>query len=207
MAEHRLSPPRDPRQNSGSEQESESESSGPSLTFSVLEDLNRKDQLFSFRKEPPPPSTVKAYRPSEQQLLREGKLGESGFSARLEHVKFGRFKDETACLIVVGVDFAPKNGGWFRFRNATVEVEFEEIVDGADNGKNGDDNDDDDDDKEEEIYTGPLVLKYNPTLIRGHIQTAAETYGIKVHADIPAPVSVGGISAGWGMSTHEKNCT
>lgn len=191
--------------------EPDSEPSGPSLTFSVLEDPNRKDQLFSFRREPAPPSTVQSYRPSEQQLLREGKLGESQFSARLQQVKFGRFKGEAACLIVVRLDFAPRNSGWFRFRNATVEVEFEEFGDGGGDGRNGDDDndddnddDDDDDDEEEDDYAGPLVLKYYPDLIRGHIQTAAETYGIRVHANVPAPIEVGGISAEWGISTPRE---
>lgn len=176
--------------------ENEQQPTGPSLSFSLAEDPNRKDQLFSIRKLPPPPSTQKPYRPSEKQLLREGKLGESEISARLHKVEFGTFQGETACLVVVQVDFAPKKKGWFRFRAALVEIEFQEEGNGE---KNEDENEDDDDDEE-----GPLVLQYYPNLIRGHIQTAVEKYGITIAANIPAPVSVGGVSGSWSVSAPRE---
>ena len=64
----------------------DSEDEGPSLSFQLEEDLNRKDQLFSFRKEKEPLFTNKAHKPGEQELLQEGKLGDSEFSARLQKV-------------------------------------------------------------------------------------------------------------------------
>lgn len=164
----------------------DNESEGPCLSFALAEDLSRKDQLFSIRKPPPQPSKQKDYRPSEQQLLRAGKLGESQISARLKQVKFGTFKGETACLVVVQVDFAPKNGGWFRFRNATVELEFEE--------EGGEEDDED----------GPLVLKHYPELIRGHIQTVAESFGITIASGIPPPLSGGGVSGDWRVSRSRE---
>lgn len=159
---------------------------GPSLSFALAEDLSRKDQLWSIRKPPPPPSTQKDYRPSEQQLLRAGKLGESQISARLKQVKFGTFKGETACLVVVQVDFAPKNGGWFRFRNATVELEFEE--------EGGEEDDED----------GPLVRKHYPELIRGHIRTVAESFGITIASGVPPPLSGDGVSGDWRVSKSRE---
>ncbi|KAI4090595.1 MAG: hypothetical protein LQ344_004642 [Seirophora lacunosa] len=165
------------------------------ITFTLEEDLNRKDQLFSFRKDPPTAPT-KDYHAKEQQLLQEGKLGSSEFSARLRKVIFGTFDDDSACLILFRVDFASSKKGWFRFRNATVEAEFEpQIEEAAD--------DDDDDDNEEEDYTGPLIRKFYPELIRGHISSAAETYGLGFEVPL-SPMGGAAISAGYKITSPRE---
>ena len=165
--------------------EVEEEFIGPVLSFPLEEDYNQKDQLFSFRKDPAP-SLTKPHRPTEQQLLQEGKLGNSEFSARLRKVTYGTFDMLPACLFLVRVDFVPKKGGWFRYRNATVEVAFEDVDDG------------DDDDEEE--YKGPVVRKFYPELIRGHIQSAVETYNISFTVPVE-PMSGAGINTGWSVSS------
>ncbi|KAL9119342.1 MAG: hypothetical protein Q9187_004106 [Circinaria calcarea] len=157
----------------------------PTLTFNLEEDANRADQLFSFRKaSKEDPSTTRTYRPAEKQLLQEGKLGDSEFSARLERVVFGTHSASPACLITVGVNFCPKNRGWLRFRQATVEIAFEEL----DPSANRDVDPDNDEDYDSDEYDGPLVLDWYPKLIRGHVQTAAERYGIQLTAGVPTPV-------------------
>ena len=80
---------------------------GPSLSPQLGEDANCKDQLFSFREEKEP-IPDKAYRLTEQQLLHEGKLGDSKFLARLQRVVFGSFAGRPACQLVGQVDFVPK---------------------------------------------------------------------------------------------------
>ena len=168
--------------------EDEQDQDGPSITFALEEDPYQNSQLSGFGRDKSPVKDVK-YRASEQQLLKEGKLGSSEFTARLRQASFGTFKGQAACLVVVKVDFAAKNRGWFRFRSATVEMEVSEA-------------DDDGDDDEE--YAGPLVCTFYPELIRGHIQTAAETYGIKFEVPVPTPVPSGGLSAHWDIHTpHE----
>ena len=170
---------------------------GPSLIFPLEEDLNRKDQLFSFRKEKEPIVTDKAHKPGEQQLLQEGKLGDTEFSARLQKVVFGSFEGQPACLLVVQVDFVPKkNRGFFRFRNAIVEVEFEDVDHGADESM-------EDDDDDEEDYHGPVVCKFDPGLIRGHLQTAAESYNIQFQVPL-APVSGAAISMGRSVTSPRE---
>ena len=171
----------------------EEEEDEPEFRFDVEEDPNRKDQLFSFRKEQP--IATKDYRPSEQQLLQEGKLSSSEFSARLRKVVFSKHGGQPACLIVFRVDFATEKKGWFRFRNATVDAEFEEV---------GDDADSDDDEEEDEEYGGPLVCKFYPELIRGHIQTAAETYGLGFEVPISPPGVGAGISASWNITAPRE---
>ena len=167
------------------------------LSFQLEEDLDRKDQLFSFRQEKKPIVTAKAYKPTEQQLLQEGKLGDSEFSARLQKVNFGTFKGRPACLLVVQVDFVPKkNRGWFRFRNATVEIKFENIEQSVDVSTANDSD-------EEEDYHGPVVCKFDPGLIRGHIQTAAEAYNIQLQVPL-APVSGAAASAGWSVTSPKE---
>lgn len=185
----------------------EEEDEGPSLVFLLTEDLNRKDQLFGFRKETTPPPAPTKYRPSEKQLLQEGKLGSSEFSARLHKVIFGTYEGSSACLILVRVNFAPKNRGWFRFRNATIEAEFEEV---EDPNAVDDDVDDDDDDEyhefdEDEIYKGPLVLKFYPSLIRGHIQSAAETFGISLDVPVAPPPVGANLSTGWSITAPRES--
>ena len=181
----------------------------PSLSFTLEEDPHLNSQLSFFSRDSPPAKDVK-YRPTEQQLLREGKLGSGEFTARLQQVRFGTFKGETACLVVVKVDFAAKNSGWLRFRRATIEMEVEEPVmtsgesGGGLAGGNEEQDSDDSDDSDEAEYTGPLIRTFYPDLIRGHIQTAAETYGIKFEVPIPSPVPSGGVSAGWSITAPRE---
>jgi hypothetical protein len=185
-----------------------SDEGGPTLTLPLEEDLLRKDHLFSFRSKSPEPVPTKTYRPSEQQLLQEGKLGESNFSARLKKVKFGRYTTATgervpACLILVRVDFVPKSRGWFRFRDANVEVAFTDSAGAVSHGISAhdddadDDDDDNDDDDDDEVYTGPLVLKFYPDLIRGHTQSASEQFNLSLNVPLtPLPAGSPSISAG-----------
>ena len=168
----------------------------PELSFKLEEDLNRKDQLLGFRKEKPTPTTN--YRPTEFQLLQEGKLGNSEFSARLRKVVFGTYQSRPACLIVFRIDFATVKKGWFRFRNAIVEAEFERDRD----GENGTASNDDDD--EDDKCHGPLVRKLYPELIRGHIASAAETYGLGFELPISPPGVGAGISAEWKISAPRE---
>ena len=141
-------------------------------------DPDESDELFSFHSK----SEVepdKKYRPSEQQLIQEGKWGGSELSARIKKAIFGTFNGETACLILIRVDFCPKGSArsWLRFRSATIEAEFSDI-DG------GDDSD------EEDEGSGPLVLELYPEHIRGHVQTAAHKYNIKGYIE-PAGMGAG----------------
>ncbi|KAL8912476.1 MAG: hypothetical protein Q9172_007495 [Xanthocarpia lactea] len=155
----------------------------PEIVFDLEEDLNRKDQLFSFRKEQPTPT--KDYHAREQQFLQEGKLGKSEFSARLRKAIFGTYDHQPACLIAFRVDFETTKKGWFRFRNAAIEAEFEET---GNNDSSGDDEDDkNDEDEEDDDDDSLLVRKIYPELIRGHLQSAAQTYGLGFEVPI-APV-------------------
>jgi hypothetical protein len=180
-----------------------SDEDGPTLTLPLEEDLLRKDHLFSLRSKSPEPVPTKTYRPSEQQLLQEGKLGDSNFAARLKKVTFGRYTTATgervpACLILVRVDFVPKSRGWFRFRDANVEIAFMDSPGAVSNGilPYGDDADDDDDD-DDEVYTGPLVLKFYPDLIRGHTQFSTDQFNLSLNVPLaPLPVGSPSITAG-----------
>ena len=167
----------------------------PDIIFNLEEDPNRKDQLFSFRKEQPTPT--KDYHAREQQLLQEGKLGNSEFSARLRKVIFGTYDHQPACLIAFRVDFETTKKGWFRFRNATIEAEFEET--GNKDGS-GDDEDDEDDENDDD---GLLVRKIYPELIRGHVQSAAQTYGLGFEVPI-APVGGIGITASYDVTSPRE---
>ncbi|KAL8785776.1 MAG: hypothetical protein Q9213_003154 [Squamulea squamosa] len=170
------------------------EEDSPEIIFTLEEDPNRKDQLFSFRKEQPTPT--QNYHAKEQQLLQEGKLGNSEFSARLRKVIFGIFDDQPACLIAFRIDFETTKKGWFRFRNATIELEFEDI---GDNDCDGEDEDDEDDNE----YVGLLVRKIYPELIRGHIQSAAQTYELGFEVPV-APVGGAGISATFDVTSPRE---
>ncbi|KAK3172461.1 hypothetical protein OEA41_005783 [Lepraria neglecta] len=175
----------------------------PSLVFNLEEDPHLNSQLSHFGREKSPAKDVK-YRPSEQQLLKEGKLGSSEFTARLQQASFGTFKGETACLVVIKVDFAAKNKGWFRFRRATIEMEVEEPS--LSSAKNDEvDEEVSSDDSDEAEYTGPLIRTFYPDLIRGHIQTAAETYNISFELPIPSPAPSGGLSAGWTVTSPRES--
>ncbi|KAL8641141.1 MAG: hypothetical protein Q9228_002023 [Teloschistes exilis] len=168
----------------------------PDILFDVEEDLNRKDQLFSFRKEQSIPT--KDYRAKEQQLLQEGKMGNSEFSARLRKVTFGVFDGQSACLIVFRVDFVTVKKGWFRFRNATIEAEFEES-----SNNRLDHTDHSDNDEDEEQYNGPMVFKFYPDLIRGHISSAAQTYGLGFEIPL-SPVGGAAISAKYDITAPRE---
>ncbi|KAL8916573.1 MAG: hypothetical protein Q9208_008444 [Pyrenodesmia sp. 3 TL-2023] len=161
------------------------EEDAPELTFSVEEDPNRKDQLFTFRKEQPAPTNN--YHADEQQLLQQGKLGNAEFSARLRKVVFGTFEEQPACLILFRIDFATAKKGWFRFRNATIDAEFEDTA-----GASAEDDDDDEDD--DSGSSALLIRKIYPELVRGHISSAAKTLGLGF--DVPlAPMGGVGLSA------------
>lgn len=183
--------------------EKEQELDGPLLSFSLVEDVNRKDQLFGGRKSAPP-STPKPYRASQKQLLGEGKGWQSEITARLNKVIFGTFEGKTACLVMVQVNFAPKSHGFFRFRNATVELGFEDKGDGKEH-KDEDDEDDDDDDDDDDSDDDEqlLVRKFDPEHIRGHIQTAAVKYGITIGGTAPPPVPIG-VSGSWTLSAPRQ---
>lgn len=165
--------------------------SGPSLVYQLEGDVNRKEQL-GFWDENYERTKTALHRENEQQLLKEGKLGRSEFSARLQKVKFGIFEGQPACLIVFLVDFCPGSQTWFRFRTATVEAEFQEEHPAIDTLVD-----------DERDYDGPLVRKFYPELIRGHVRSIAETYNFTVSAGLPAPFSKTNLSAAW-SSTQPK---
>jgi len=131
----------------------------PDLELSLAPALN--DELFSFRHKENEPD--KKYRPSEQQLIQEGRLGDSELSARIKTALFGTFAGKPACLIHIQVDFCPKGGGrgWFRFRSATIEADFSDIAQ-VDETSDGDS-----DDSDGGGVFRPLVLRLHPELIRG----------------------------------------
>lgn len=165
---------------------------GPILRLSLEEDINRKDQLFSLRKDTSRNSAPaqKAFRASEQQLLQQGKLGESEFSGRLQKVVFGLYEGFPACLVLIQVNFCPKSRGWFRFRDAVVELAFEE------------DREHDQEQEQEQEYDGPIIRKFYPELIRGHVQTAAEKYGISF--SVPIPPTTAAVSAEWSVNRPKE---
>lgn len=157
----------------------------PDLEVSLaLEPAASNDELFSFRHKENEPD--KKYRPSEQQLIQEGRLGDSELSARIKNALFGIFNGKPACLIHIQVDFCPKGGGrgWFRFRSATIEAVFSDIAQ-VDETSDGDS-----DDSDGGGISRPLVQRIHPELIRGHIQTAAQKHGIKGYVE-PATAGVG----------------
>ena len=185
----------------GHGQKEEEEEELPSFAFALEEDPYGNSQLSGFNREKPTAKDVK-YRSSEQQLLSEGKLGSSEIAARLQKAVFGICNDEPACLVIIKVDLASKSKGFFRFRRATLEIEVEEPPTGP-NGEEFDDDDDDDDNTDAE-YVGPLIHRFYPDLIRGHIQTAAEMYKISFEMPIPSPVPIGGASAGWSINSPRE---
>ena len=139
-------------------------------------DDSENDELFSFHSK----NVVEPdqeYRPSEQQLIQDGKWGGSELSARIKDAVFGTFMGEAACLILIRVDFCPKGGprSWLRFRAADIEADFSDIDVDSDEVKKG---------------SRILVRKVYPDHIRGHVQTAAHKYGIKGYIE-PAGMGVG----------------
>lgn len=202
---HNTSPESSPSPEDSAEPlDNEQELDGPLLSFPLVEDVKRKDQLFGGRMgRLAPPSTPKPYRPSQNQLLGEGKGWQSEITARLNKVIFGTFKGKTACLVMVQVNFAPKSRGFFRFRNAKVELGFEDKEDGKEHKEDDEDDDDDDDDDDSDDDEQLLVLKIDPEHIRGHIQTAAVTYGVTIGGTAPPPVPVG-VSGAWRFSAPRE---
>ena len=99
------------------------------ILFDLEEDEVHNEELSG--SGPRGRSTVdEHYRIAEQQLLQEGKLGDTEISARIKTATFGVFKNQPACRIHVHLDFCPKNGkSFFRFRSAAITVEFEEVDD------------------------------------------------------------------------------
>ena len=147
-------------------------------------DPAESDELFSFHsKDVAEPD--KNYRPSEQQLIQEGRLGGSELSARIKKAIFGTFNGTPACLILICVNLCPKGGGrgWFRFRSAIIQADFSEIGTTDDQASSSDSD-------EEEEASGPLVLQLYPELIRGHVQATAHKYNIKGYVE-PAAVGAG----------------
>ena len=105
------------------------------FSFDLEEDAVLNDELSS--SGPSRRATVdEKYRIAEQQLLQEGKLGDTEISARIKKATFGVFNEQPACLIHLRLDFCPKNGkSFFRFRSAVITVEFEEVDDVIPSGK------------------------------------------------------------------------
>ena len=97
------------------------------ISFNLEEDAVRSEELSGFGSRRRS-SVDEHYRIAEQQLLQEGKLGDTEIYARIKTATFGVFKNQPACLIHVHLDFCPKNGkSFFRFRRAAITVEFEEV--------------------------------------------------------------------------------
>ncbi|KAG8525555.1 uncharacterized protein KY384_009199 [Bacidia gigantensis] len=158
------------------------------LSFDLEEDAVRKEELSSSGSRGRSIIDQK-YRIAEQQLLQEGKLGDTGISARIKRATFGVFNEQPACLVHVRLDFCPKNGrSFFRFRSAIITIEFEEVEDVVTSQDEVSKNLASDDDKK--AYERPLVLRFYPELIRGHIQHTVQTHGIKLYAE-PASIGVG----------------
>ena len=98
------------------------------ISFNLEEDAVRNDELSGSAPRGRSAVEDEKYRSAEQQLLQEGKLGDTEIFARIKKATFGVFNDQPACLIHVCLDFCPKNGkSFFRFRSATITVEFEEV--------------------------------------------------------------------------------
>ncbi|PMD64749.1 uncharacterized protein K444DRAFT_608421 [Hyaloscypha bicolor E] len=167
---------------------------GPTFLYTLEEDVNRKEQLASFRDENSDARRKTAlHRENEQQLLEEGQLARSEFSARLERVTFGSFQGQRACLILFSVDFCPRNRSWFRFRKANVEALFQAEQPRADASVD-----------DEGSSAGPLICEFYPRLIRGHVRSIAETYGFSVSGSLP-PITTTNISATWSLSKPKES--
>lgn len=155
------------------------------LEYALEIDTDRTIQLGASSRQnkvPPPPT---AYDENKNQILSEGQLLSSKFVARLKRVLWGYYErpSNPACLLVLEVNFKPKKyGGFFRYRDATVEVEFD---DGE--GERQEDLDGKDD------YSGPYVVKIYPELITGKVKTAMEDYGFTLEINAaPVPLTAGG---------------
>lgn len=167
-----------------SDTSSEDTYDGPELTFTLEQDKSRSNQLSLFG--PKPPHDPINHRPGEEHLLAEGKLARSEFSARLQRVTFGTFKDkdnkrdrELACLILFHVDFCPRDRSWFRFRSASVEVEFKQCKRSAVES-----------DVDEDPYDVPIIRDFFPRLIRGPTRTLTKDSSFTFEAGLPAAAPV-----------------
>ena len=133
-------------------------------------------------KTSPPPT---AYDEQRNQIVSEGQLLSSRFLGRVKRVIWGYFQSPSnpACLLLLEVNFKPKKyGGFFRYRDAAVEVE---VDDGAGHGQKDQDG--------EDHHRGPHVLKIYPELITGKVKTATEEFGFHLEGNAaPVPISVGG---------------
>jgi hypothetical protein len=167
---------------------------GPSLVYKLEEDGNRKEQLGFWNEKIDSRKKPALHRENEQQLLEDGKLGRSEFSARLQRVTFGTFESRPACRIVFLVDFCPSSQSWFRFRDATVEAEFQEEGRAIDTSADV-----------ERDYDGPLVLEFHPGLIHGHTRSIAETFNFTISAGLPAPMGNTSLSAAWSTTKPKES--
>lgn len=155
------------------------------LDYALEIDTDRTLQLGASTRQnkvPPPPI---AYNEDKNQILSEGQLLSSKFIARLKRVLWGYYErpSNPACLLVLEVNFKPKKyGGFFRYRDATVEVEFDD----------GEGDRQEDLDKQDD-YSGPYVVKIYPELITGKVKTAMEDYGFTLEVNAaPVPLTAGG---------------
>ena len=133
-------------------------------------------------KTSPPPT---AYDEQRNQIVSEGQLLSSKFLGRVKRVIWGYFQSPSnpACLLLLEVNFKPKKyGGFFRYRDAAVEVE---LADGDGHGQKDQDG--------EDRHRGPHVVKIYPELITGKVKTATEEFGFHLEGNAaPVPISVGG---------------
>lgn len=98
------------------------------ISFDLEEDPVRNDELSSSGPWGRSSTVDEEYRVAEQQLLQEVKLGDTEIYACIKQATFGVYEGQPACLIHIRVDFCPKNGkSFFRFRSASIIVEFEEV--------------------------------------------------------------------------------
>lgn len=141
------------------------------------------------RKYNPPTSTyadvipIEPYYPDEEQLLREGRLGQSDISARVGKVQFGTYQNQPACLLLIKVNFSPKNRNLFRFRNATVMVDFAEYE--SHNSSPQEHHVDAGLDlHEKEIRSGLKVRTFYPELIRGLVRSGSNNISFGVSAPL-----------------------
>ncbi|KAI5807523.1 hypothetical protein DFH27DRAFT_546526 [Peziza echinospora] len=147
----------------------------------------------------PRPSTTIQNEPHElhspRELLTATEIKDSYFEARLNRVEFAAWSQEDdeptgtadsknipACLIVVEINFQPKNSTKsHRFSQATIEMEFTDapIVEYASHPP--------------QVYRGPRILSFSPTLIAGPESTSTQTVKLSLSASMSASSLVGGL--------------
>ena len=155
------------------------------LEYGLEIDSARTLQLGASSRQNKLPPQPTAYDDKRNQILSEGQLLSSKFIARLRRVIWGYFEapSNPACLLVLEVNFKPKKyGGFFRYRDATVEVEFDD----------GEGDRQEDHDKEDD-YSGPFVVKIYPEVITGKVKTAMEDFGFELGVNAaPVPLTASG---------------